>query len=86
MNTIEVETKTLSETKLELMEWIVKMDIKTLNQFLEIKNQLNEDDKKEKQRHFLELAGSWQSEETGEELVQQLYKDRRGFGREIEDL
>ena len=60
------------------------MDIKTLNQFLEIKNQLNEGDKKEKQRRFLELTDSWQSEETGEELVQQL--DRRGFGREIEDL
>jgi len=86
MNTVKEETqiKSISEIKLGLVEWILKMNEKDISKFLEIKNQFDEEDKKERQRLFLELAGSWQSDETGTELADQIYKDRNDYPRELD--
>lgn len=86
MNTVKEETeiKSISETKLELIEWILKMKQEDMSRFLEIKKQFDKEDKKERQRLFLELAGSWQSDETGTELAEQLYNDRKDYPRELD--
>ncbi len=36
------------------------------------------------EKAFWQLAGAWESEETGTELAQQLYEDRNDYSREIE--
>jgi hypothetical protein len=84
MNTIKEETqiKSISETKLELIEWILKLNnLEILNEIVERKK---EAEKAEYNKLFWEIAGSWQSEETGIELANQLYEDRNDYSREIE--
>ncbi len=84
MNTVkeELQTKTISETKLELIEWILALNnIDILQILLEKKK---EAEKAEYNKLFWQVAGSWQSEETGTELANQLYEDRNDYSREIE--
>ncbi len=82
MNTIEVETKTLSEIKLELIEWILAINSAEILKLL--MEQKKEAEKEAQKKLFWQLAGAWQSEETGTELSQQLYEDRNDYSREIE--
>lgn len=82
MNAIEVETKTLSETKLELIEWILTVNnIDIINHIIK---QREEIEKAEKQRRFLELFGAWESEQTGDDLVKEIYDARMDQPRDIE--
>lgn len=84
MNTVkeELQTKTISETKLELIEWILKLNnLEILNEIVERKK---EAEKAEYNKLFWQVAGSWQSEETGTELANQLYEERNDYSREIE--
>lgn len=88
MNITEVETKTqeksIAETKLELIEWILAVNnIDTLQILLEKKK---EAEKEAYNKLFWEVAGSWQSEETGTELANQLYEERNDYSREIDEL
>lgn len=82
MNITEVETKTLSETKLELIEWILALNnVEIINHLIK---QREEIEKAEKQRRFLELFGAWESEQTGDELVKEIYDARMDEPRDIE--
>jgi len=84
MNTVKEETqiKSISETKLELIEWILKLNnLEILNEIVERKK---EAEKAGHNKLFWEVAGSWQSEETGTQLANQLYEDRNDYSREIE--
>ncbi len=86
MNTVkeELQTKTISETKLELIEWILTVNnIDILQILLEKKK---EAEKAEYNKLFWQVAGSWQSEETGTELANQLYEERNDYSREIDEL
>ena len=86
MNTVkeELQTKTISETKLELIEWILTVNnIDILQVLLEKKK---EAEKEAYNKLFWEVAGSWQSEETGTELANQLYEERNDYSREIDEL
>ena len=78
------ETKSISETKLELIEWILALNsVEILNELVDRKK---EAEKAEYNKLFWEVAGSWQSEETGTELANQLYKDRNDYSRKIDQL
>lgn len=84
MNTVKEETqiKSISETKLELIEWILALNsIEVINYLIK---QREEIEKAEKQNRFLELFGAWESEQTGEELVKEIYDARMDTPREIE--
>lgn len=86
MNTVkeELQTKTISETKLELIEWILTVNnIDILQILLEKKKEV---EKAEYNKLFWQVAGSWQSEETGTELANQLYEERNDYSREIDEL
>ncbi len=45
---------------------------------------LEEKDNANKEKLFYSLFGSWQSEQTGEELTRQIYSDRLSGTRDIE--
>ncbi|WP_338814209.1 hypothetical protein V9L05_02185 [Bernardetia sp. Wsw4-3y2] len=86
MNTIKEETqiKSISETKLELIEWI--LTVNNLDVIQIILEKKREAEKAAYNKLFWEVAGSWQSEETGTELANQLYEDRNDYSREIDEL
>ncbi|WP_338790571.1 hypothetical protein [Bernardetia sp. MNP-M8] len=84
MNTIKEETqiKSISETKLELIEWILALNnVEVINYLIKQREEIEE---AEKQNRFLELFGAWESEQTGDELVKEIYDARMDTPREIE--
>lgn len=78
----ETNTKTLAEAKLELIEWILGLNSVEIIGYL--KKQQEEIEKAEKQRRFLALFGAWESDETADELVEEIYSSRMDSPRDVE--
>ena len=69
------------ELKLELIQWIIDIrDPELLERLLKQKKE----EQRAKEEKFFSLFGSWQSEENGDELIEEIYGSRMDKPRNIE--
>lgn len=70
----------IQELKLKLIEWILNIQNPEVLQSLW---EWKENEKREREAKFFALCGAWQSEQSGDELAQEIYESRMDEPREI---
>ncbi|NJL13293.1 MAG: hypothetical protein HC913_10030 [Microscillaceae bacterium] len=71
---------TAQDLQLQLIQWILSIqDTQTLQSLWEWK----EMKKQEREARFFALCGTWYSEQSGDELVQEIYDSRIDEPREV---
>ncbi|WP_027002100.1 hypothetical protein [Hugenholtzia roseola] len=70
----------IEQLKLALIEWILETQSR---QLLDALWEWKAAQKAERERRFFALCGSWQSDQTGDELAQEIYNARNDQPRDI---
>jgi hypothetical protein len=71
----------VQELKLNLIQWILEINNE---QTLESLWKWKVKQKEEREKLFFSLCGSWQSDGSGEQLVEEIYQSRIDIPREVE--
>ncbi|MDX2305121.1 MAG: hypothetical protein NW226_20085 [Microscillaceae bacterium] len=69
------------ELKLHLIQWILEIKSQETLEFLLL---WKDKQRREREARFFSLCGSWQSEQTGDQLAQEIYESRMDYPREVE--